>query len=63
MKYKAIKLKHFNYWIWFKTSEINTSGLTFKGANGWGKSGARTTISVPAYMIEGSIDSEELQYT
>lgn len=61
-KYTAIKLKGFDYYIWFETEKIiNDLGLIMAN-NGWGKGGARTDIKCYEREAEAFIYSDELQY-
>ena len=63
MKYLAIKIKSFNHWIWFKKENVAEDSITgFSGKGGWGKDGAMTDVSIPINLIEGRIESNELQY-
>lgn len=63
MKYIAIKVKHFNYWIWFEISKTSKENCCFIGKKGWGKGGAYTSININENNIEGEINSDTLQYT
>ena len=63
MKYIAILPKGMNHWIWFKKSETRRDSIKFCGYNGWGRDGARTSvIDLYVNQIEGTIESDELQY-
>jgi len=62
MKYIAIKLKGYSYWIWFEVSKTDTENNIFRGSKGWGKDGALTEIEVSENEIIGKIFSENLQY-
>ncbi len=60
--YIAVKLKGFQYWVWFKDENVTELNHTFVGKEGWGKGGTLTNIDVSQDLIEGIITSQELQY-
>lgn len=62
MKYIAIKIKNFNYWIWFDKRNVQEDSSTFIGTGGWGRDGEITDVNIPLNMIEGRIESNNLQY-
>lgn len=64
LKYIALKLKGFKYWIWFQTKDLHYENYEWESmGDGWGKDGARTTIyRISDNLIEGRIYSDELQY-
>ena len=62
MKYTAIKLSCFGYWIWFLTEKIKEDNDTFIGIDGWGNMGALTSVEVNDHLVEGRIESESAQY-
>lgn len=62
VKYVAVKLKSFNYYIWFKVDETHYEDNTFVGLNGWGKNGAYTNLRCNKDEIVSYIYSKELQY-
>ena len=62
MKYKAIKVKHFDHWIWFENDKVGTKDGYFTGRDGVGKDGTTISINIPQELIEGSMMSDELQY-
>lgn len=63
MKYTAIKLKCFNYWIWFETEECQSNTFTFIGKEGWGKGGAMIKeLEVDLNLLEGQFTTDTLQY-
>ena len=61
-KYVAIKLKGFNYYIWFETKKVIYDSNCFIGKSGWGKGGAFTNIKCSSSEIDSYIYSDELQY-
>ena len=63
MKYKAIKVKHFNHWIWFEWDKVETKDGYFTGRDGVGKFGSVVSISIPQELIEGSMMSDSLHLT
>lgn len=62
MKYIAIKVRGLNYWLWFEADKTKLEDGEFFGEYGWGKDGAKTSISVSSFEITGKIYSDELQY-
>ena len=63
MKYRAIKLIGFKFWIWFEADKITTddSGAVI-GKGGWGKGGAHIDLDTHDSLIESNIYSDELQF-
>lgn len=61
-KYTAIKLKGFNYYVWFETEKTINELSVFIGKEGWGKGGTLTNIKCSSNQIESYIYSDELQY-
>ncbi len=62
-KYIAIKLKSFDYYLWFKKENVTQYLGAFIGKDGWGKNGAYTNIKCSSSEIDSFIYSDELQYT
>lgn len=62
MPFIAVKVEAFPHWIWFSREGVTEEADQFIGVNGWGKDGAMTDLDVPAHMIQGRIESSELQY-
>jgi len=62
MKYVAIKLIHFPYWLWFKKENVKEGPNYFNGVEGLGRNGAHTTIDVDVNSIVGRINSDSLMY-
>lgn len=63
MKYIAIKLKAFDYWLWFEIKKVKRENGVFIGKEGWGDGGNLTEININEDLIEGEITSETLQYS
>jgi len=61
-KYVAIKLRDFNYYIWFATENVTEDQSNFKGLGGWGKGGAFTNIECKTTEIISWVYSSDLQY-
>ena len=59
-KYTAIKLRGFDYWIWFETIKIQFNEQVI-GKEGWGKNGSLTEIDIERDQVEGKITSNTLQ--
>lgn len=62
MKYIAIKVDGFDYWLWFDVAKVKEDSIRFIGKDGWGAHGARTDIDVSVSLIRGRIESESPQY-
>lgn len=62
-KYIAIKIKGFDYYLWFEQSKVIEGLGCFIGKEGWGHHGAFTNIKVELSEIAGFVYSDELQYT
>jgi hypothetical protein len=60
MKYIAIKVKGYSYWLWFEKAKIKRENYKFIGTEGWGKDGALTCITIDTSEIVGEINSDEL---
>jgi hypothetical protein len=61
-KYVAVKIRGIEHWFWFARDMIKRECYKFIGKGGWGKDGAYTNINVDENLIEGELDSNELQY-
>ena len=61
-KYIAIKVKGINHWFWFNTDKVIRENDYFIGNEGWGESGAFTSIKVKETEIDGEITTSTLQY-
>lgn len=61
-KYIAVKVKGIEHWFWFESAKVTRNGGIFVGKDGWGKGGAYTNLSIKEEMIEGELQSEDLQY-
>lgn len=61
--YIGIKVKGISYYLWFKTTEIKREDGRFSGVNGWGNSGACTSIECDITQIISIVYSEELHYS
>lgn len=60
----AIKVKGFEYYIWFYSEKVSVDdSCIFHGSSGWGNGGAMTNIDVNLDEITGVIYSSDLQYT
>ena len=62
MKYLAVKLKDFSYWIWFEIEKVERVEGRFVGTEGWGRGGTRTDLDIKESLIDGEMKSNELQY-
>lgn len=62
LKYMAIRVKGFDYWLWFATEDTSVESGTFTGKGGWGNGGAFTEIEVSTSDITGRISSDMPQY-
>lgn len=60
--YIAIKVRDFDYWLWFEESNVKEDSGIFVGKKGWGKGGHYTEIEIPISEIIGKMRSEVLQY-
>ena len=61
MKYLGIKVVGFDYWIWFEKTKVEEEDGYFCGKTGWGKNGTCTDLSIPSRLIEGRMESQNLQ--
>ena len=61
-KYTAIKLKGYQYFIWFETEKVTIDLGCFIGEAGWGKGGAYTNVKCKVDEIQSFIYSKEIHY-
>lgn len=62
MKYIGVKIKFFNYWIWFETDNYTVEDDQIVAKNGWRTEGEELDLSVDKAMLEGVIHTNTLQY-
>ncbi len=61
-KFLGIKIKGYDYFIWFKRTNTSLNNSTFTGKDGYGKGNNNTSITCNISEIVGAIHTDSEQY-